>query len=136
MAATDREMRIGGSIYRAARLGFQANGWTAAILGIRAQGHAAPIRLGRWGRQPWRPARLPRPHAIRHGEEDREKQRWGKRADRWTPHVSGCVGFGRWELGCGLRWAERCYGPAGWAGRKRKVGVALQTLVEWVKAQN
>jgi hypothetical protein len=38
-----------GSIYRAARLGFQANGWTAAILGIRAQGHAAPIRLGRWG---------------------------------------------------------------------------------------
>jgi hypothetical protein len=38
-----------GSIYRAARLGFQASGWTAAILGIRAQGHAAPIRLGRWG---------------------------------------------------------------------------------------
>jgi hypothetical protein len=28
MAATDREMRIGGSIYRAA-LGFQAHGWTA-----------------------------------------------------------------------------------------------------------
>jgi hypothetical protein len=81
-------------------------------------------------------ASSPRPHAIRHGEEDREKQRWRKRADRWTPHVSGYVGFGRWKLGCGLRWAERCYGLAGWAGRKRKVGVARQTLVEWVKAQN
>jgi hypothetical protein len=55
------------------------------------------------------------PHGARHaghGMEDREERRDGERADPWTPHVSGCGVLGRWELGCGLRWAERPNGLA------------------------
>jgi hypothetical protein len=57
------------------------------------------------GRPPWGPARLPRPHAVRHGghgREDREeKERWG-RADPWTPLVSEikrCGGARRASVG-------------------------------------
>jgi hypothetical protein len=67
----------------------------------------------RWGWRPWRGRReLLRPHAMRHGVEDREKKRWRKKVDRWTPHVSGCGVLGRWEMACGLRWAERPNGLA------------------------
>jgi hypothetical protein len=50
------------------------------------------------------------------------------------PHLAARQGDG-YEVD-GLRWAERKGRPAGCAGRMRKMGVARQTLVEWVMAQN
>jgi hypothetical protein len=79
MAATDREMRIGGSIYRAA-LGFQENGWTAGdpwhscprARGAHSAGKVGASAMGRHGALP---------HGVRHaghGMEDREERRDGK----------------------------------------------------------
>jgi hypothetical protein len=70
---------------------------------------------GKVGRRPWGPAWLPRPHAVRHGEE--EKQR---RERLWwlTVGVHMAARQGGVEVSGGLRWAERPRGPAGQAGRE------------------
>jgi hypothetical protein len=54
-------------------LGFRGR-WTAAISGIRAQGHAAPIRLGRYGGGDGHGRCSALPPRFRHGEE-RQRER-------------------------------------------------------------
>jgi hypothetical protein len=54
----------------------------------------------------------PLPHDAVTGETEEGEKKTGKGADRWGPPVSGCDVLGRWELGCGLRWAERPKGLA------------------------
>jgi hypothetical protein len=94
MAATDREMRIGGSIYRAA-LGFQANGWTAGdpwhscprARGAHPAGKVGATAMGRRGALP---------HGVRHagrGREDREEREMGKGLTG-GPHMAARQGDG------------------------------------------
>jgi hypothetical protein len=98
------------------RLGFGARERAA---GIRFRGHAAASggqRGGQRCREGWRPwgrrgsPPTPRPHGVRHGEDNREKR---IRSDRLGPHVSGC---GVWLVVSGL---------AGRVGPKSTAGCGL-----------
>jgi hypothetical protein len=84
---------------------------TAGILGVHAQGHAAHIPRCRRSGAAAMAARRPAPTMPSRGRL-RKGKKTGKGADRWGPPVTGCGILGRWELGCGLRWAERPNGLA------------------------
>jgi hypothetical protein len=86
----------GWGLYKAASLGFGFRRNADVASRTRGRHHGAAAR---WGRRPWRGRReLLRSHVVHHREEDREKKRWRKRTDRWTPHVSCCGGLvgGSW----------------------------------------
>jgi hypothetical protein len=100
-----------------------------ANLGVRACGHVAHIRVRQHGGGGGHGDRrdLLAPHAVRHGRRCREEKRDGERANRWTPHVSGCdcvLGGRR------ASWAERSDGPLGLlaGGEKRRWSGELQEL--------
>jgi hypothetical protein len=99
-----------GFIGRRPRVSRQMDG-RRAILGIRASATRRASRgAGVVGQRPWGRSALP--PRCRHGETEEGEKKTGKGADRWGPPVSGCGVLGRWELGCGLRWAERPNGLA------------------------
>jgi hypothetical protein len=99
----------------------------AGILGVRACGHAARIWVRQHGGgRPWGAgASSSAPTPCVTGDKAERKKRDGERADRQTPHVSGCdcVLGGRWA-----RWAVRWNGSLGLlaGGEKRRWSGELQ----------
>jgi hypothetical protein len=74
-----------------------------------------PSVQAQWGGGHGGAARLastPCPTTSSRDKAEEGEKETGKGADWRGPPVSGCGVLGRWELGCGLRWAESPNGLA------------------------